>query len=229
MALTVPTIVIVGTNTEVGKTWIGTRLAAALAQHGLIVGVYKPLESGAASPEGLRPTDAIALREASQTPHPLRVVCPWPLPEPVTPAQELRRLGFRVTKNALLDGAVRASSGCDVLLVESAGGLKSPITESLCSIDLGKIFKASFLLVSRDRLGTINDTSLSTDAVVRSGRPLIGVVLNRTPDDTGTDIESNAQWIRHLHPAVPLFPSNWRAPISNELFHAVLKTIEQGR
>jgi len=188
MALTVPTIVVVGTDTEVGKTWIGTRLVAALALHGVRVGVYKPLESGAAGPEGLRPADAIALKAASQTPHPLRIVCPWPLPEPVTPAQELRRLGCRVGTIALPDRALRAAEACDLLIVESADGRKSPLTQTRCSIDVGQIFKASQLLVSRDRLGTINHTSLSVDALVRTGRPLMGVVLNRTPDDDGPDL-----------------------------------------
>ncbi|HEY6416293.1 MAG TPA: AAA family ATPase, partial [Acidimicrobiales bacterium] len=57
-------VVVTGTGTEVGKTWVACRLARALRERGLIVAARKPVQSYAAAdaPDG---TDAALLAEAT--------------------------------------------------------------------------------------------------------------------------------------------------------------------
>ena len=54
---------------------------------------------------------------------------------------------------------------CDILLVEGAGGLLVPITKDFMMIDLAKKLGSKVLLVTPSRLGCINDTLLSQEAL----------------------------------------------------------------
>ena len=54
---------------------------------------------------------------------------------------------------------------CDILLVEGAGGLMVPVTKEYMMINLAKDLNAKVLLVTPSRLGCINDTLLSMQAL----------------------------------------------------------------
>lgn len=54
---------------------------------------------------------------------------------------------------------------CDVLVIEGAGGLMVPLEEDLFIIDLIKHFQAQAILITPSKLGCINDTLLSIEAL----------------------------------------------------------------
>jgi len=58
---------------------------------------------------------------------------------------------------------------CDTLFIEGAGGVLVPIDENYFMADLPKLFGAHTVLVSGSRLGSINDTLLSAEALSRRG------------------------------------------------------------
>lgn len=69
-------VFITGTDTGVGKTWVGTALAGLLARRGLTVWPRKPVESGCLQAEdGLYPQDAAAYRAAVGGTEPLAHIC----------------------------------------------------------------------------------------------------------------------------------------------------------
>ena len=69
---------VIGTDTEVGKTYVTCQLARLLVERALRVGVYKPVASGCAIDEaGERATDAWGLREAAGLDCELVHVCRW--------------------------------------------------------------------------------------------------------------------------------------------------------
>src|SRR5262245_58077592 len=77
---------VVGTDTAVGKTFVASRIAAALAKVGVRVGVYKPAASGCRRvDEALISDDAIALWEAAGRPGALEAVCPQRFAAPLAP------------------------------------------------------------------------------------------------------------------------------------------------
>ena len=74
-------VLVSGTGTEVGKTWVACRLARALRGRGLIVAARKPVQSYAAGddPAG---TDAALCRATGETPrwcapNTAGIRCPW--------------------------------------------------------------------------------------------------------------------------------------------------------
>src|SRR5947208_11477700 len=128
---------VVGTDTAVGKTFVAARIAAALRRAGVKVGVYKPAASGCRRVgRALVSDDAAALWEAAGRPGELKAVCPQRFAAPLAPhlaaKQERKRIDARLLRRGL-DYWRRRS---DVVIVEGAGGLMSPIGETDYVADL---------------------------------------------------------------------------------------------
>ncbi|HIZ27136.1 MAG TPA: dethiobiotin synthase [Candidatus Barnesiella merdipullorum] len=69
----------------------------------------------------------------------------------------------------------------DVVLLEGAGGLMVPITREYLTIDYVADQKLPVILVTSGRLGSINHTLLSIEALEKRGIPLYGIVYNTYP------------------------------------------------
>ncbi|MCB9506389.1 MAG: dethiobiotin synthase [Myxococcales bacterium] len=197
-------IVLVGTDTGVGKTWVATRLITALRRRGLTVGALKPLESGCGSDDGeLVPADAVALASAAGIDDPSRV-CPWALPRPVAPAAELVRVGLHVSAAELVGAAAAAEEGADVLVVETAGGVLSPLTPSLTSADLASLYGGLAVLVAPDRLGVISHVATALESLRARDVSVAAVALNRMSPVEPAVAESTREWLRRGCPETRL-------------------------
>ncbi len=152
---------ITATGTNVGKTYTTLQLLEAIARRGLRPGVYKPIETGVtqAAP------DATALLQACQHVNPAfetlttADITAYTFELPAAPycADTKRQIDLQ----HLVDKHDMLLKKCDILLVEGAGGLMVPITETYLMVHLIKEIEAKALLVTPSRLGCINDTLLS--------------------------------------------------------------------
>jgi dethiobiotin synthetase len=187
---------ITGTGTGVGKTYAGALVAKALRDAGKRVGVYKPVASGCDVRDGkLISPDAIALWEAAGRPGTLEQVCPQLFAAPLAPHLAARAEGRQVDPTLLRQGIEFWRATSDVVIVEGAGGLMSPLSGEYYNADLAAEFGFSLLVVAANVLGTINATlqTLITASTFRDGLHVAGVVLNspiRMSDDPS--VESNA-------------------------------------
>lgn len=194
-------IAILATDTDAGKTWLGVRLVSHVVAHERTIAAFKPIESGTDLSEGV-PVDARAYADA--TGQPLDLVCPWPLPRPVAPAAELERLSMKVTAAQIEAAAHAAEQGCSTLIIESAGGVLSPLTPSLSSADLASLFDAEVILVARSRLGILSAVGTAVETLLARNLRITAIVLNEHPDDEGTDHDLNAEWIDRMCPGIRL-------------------------
>ena len=156
---------ITATGTNIGKTYTTVQLIEAFAAQGLRVGVYKPIETGV-DPE---PLDATLLLKACQkvndnfkslTPKDITAYT-FPLPAAPFCADTEETIDLR----RVMEKYHELSELCDILLVEGAGGLMVPVTKEYMMINLAKDLNAKVLLVTPSRLGCINDTLLSMQAL----------------------------------------------------------------
>lgn len=182
-----------GTGTEVGKTYVAALAAQALVAAGFKVGVYKPVASGChAEADGtLVSEDALALWEAAGRPGELERVCPQRFAAPLAPHLAAKAAGQEVDAELLRSGLAYWQDRSDIVLVEGAGGLMSPLTEEEYNADLAADFGFPLVIVAANRLGTINHTlqTLIAAAAFGNGLPVAGVVLNNI-GDTATDIST---------------------------------------
>ncbi len=190
-------VVVVGTGTDIGKTWVTCRIIEHLLNIGYSVGARKPAQSF--DPAMNEPTDAHLLALAVGV-EPTEV-CPahrWytvPMAPPMaaeaiglappTLAQLVQELGFdpvptaTSTINKAPTEGTAVESRIDVLFVETAGGVRSPHAANppADAIDLlDAIHPDHVLLVADAGLGTINSIRLTLAALLPWD---VVVVLNR--------------------------------------------------
>jgi dethiobiotin synthetase len=186
-----PGLFITGTDTGVGKTYVAALIARALVASGRRVGVYKPAASGCtADAEGrLVSDDAVALWRAAGSPGDLEHVCPQRFAAPLAPHLAARAEGKTLDAKLLRTGLEYWKARSEIVLVEGAGGLLSPLGDEEYVADLARDFGYPLIVVSRNVLGTINATlqTLITASVYCGGLPVAGVVLNHPAPPAADD------------------------------------------
>src|SRR6266567_328670 len=119
---------VVGTDTAVGKTFVAARIAAALARAGVRVGVYKPAASGCRRVGKLLVSDdAVALWDAAGRPGELKAVCPQRFAAPLAPHLAAKAERKQIDSKLLRRGLDYWRRRSEIVIVEGAGGLMSPI------------------------------------------------------------------------------------------------------
>jgi dethiobiotin synthetase len=179
-----PGVFIIGTDTDVGKTFQACLLARDLRSRGLRVGVYKPVASGVPQFEDEAATlasDAALLRAAAQTPESLERVCPQSFQAAVAPPIAARLEGRTVDEPMLRSGAQWWKHACDFLIVEGAGGALSPLSESQTVLDLAGQLQLPLIVVAANRVGVVNHSLLTLEAIAARRLVALGVVLNPLP------------------------------------------------
>jgi dethiobiotin synthetase len=189
-----PGLFIIGTDTGVGKTFVGGAIGMALRSRGLQVGVMKPVESGCDLVSGeLMPADAEYLRETSGCGAPLATVCPYRLAEPLAPALAAERAGVQIELLHIRECFAQLQAEHDVLLVESAGGLLTPLTDTHTMRDLAVAMGLPVIVVARNVLGAINHTALTVGGAREAGLNVLGIVLNHSERSDDAAARSNAE------------------------------------
>jgi dethiobiotin synthetase len=130
----------------------------------------------------------LALWEAAGRPGPLARVCPQRFEAPLAPHLAARAEGRKLDAKLLRTGLEYWWKRSDVIVVEGAGGLMSPLGEDEYVADLACDFGFPLVVVARNALGTINQTlqTLIAAATFRGGLPIAGIVLNN-PSPPGDD------------------------------------------
>lgn len=203
--------VVTGTDTGVGKTFVSQRLVEGLRGRGVDAIGLKPVETGWNGAEG---SDALILSKASERELSETIWGHFALA--AAPAVAARAED-RVISVAEVVGWIRGWSGA-FTLVEGAGGWLVPISDAALFRDLVRDLKPDgVLLVAHARLGTINHTLLSAEAIRAAGCRLVGVAVSVKPGDLEL-AESNVFEIRdRLEEPVWVVPQEVDAMI--DLFH----------
>ncbi len=184
-------VVVTGTGTEVGKTWVSCAVLEYLREAGLAVAARKPVQSH--EPSDIV-TDADLLGAA--TGEESASVCP---PErtyeiAMAPPMAGAILGRAVPTISDLAHANASSwtEGTDFALVEGAGGLLSPIGADGHTADLiAALSPATVVIVADAGLGTVNLVRLS--AARLEGWPTV-VFLNRFEEASELH-QANRVWL----------------------------------
>ena len=161
-----PRLVIVGTDTDVGKT-----VVSALVVQGLGATYWKPVQSGLE--EG---GDSGRVQRLLNLPPERLLPEAYRFQAPVSPHWAAEREGAEVDRQTLELPTLEQVPG--PLVVETAGGLLVPLRRDWLQIEQIAHWRLPVLLVARSGLGTLNHTLLSLEALERRRIPVLGLVLN---------------------------------------------------
>jgi len=202
---------ITGTDTDVGKTVAAAAIVRSLATGGRRVGVYKPVASGLTAvdePGG----DPLLLWEAAGRPGSLAEVCPQFFPAAIAPPRAARADG-RAVDEPLLRTGLAAWQACDIVVVEAAGGLYSPLGEATLGVDLARDLGFPLVVVDAARLGMIGRTLATVAAARAAGLEVAACVLSEVrppagdPADPASEaaiVSASVTDLRSLLPDIPV-------------------------
>ena len=155
------TIVVTGTDTDIGKTVFAAGLTAALGAR-----YWKPVQAGLADGSDAASVVTLGVPADHVLPEAYR------LTTPCSPhlAAEIDRVTIDPDRLALpqVEGP---------LVVEGAGGVMVPVTRDLIFADLFARWGKPVVLVARTGLGTINHSLLSIEALRSRGVPILGIAF----------------------------------------------------
>ena len=192
-------ILITGTGTGIGKTYVTCGLAAALRQRGIRVGVMKPIETGCEERNGiLVPEDAIQLKFFSKCESPIEIISPCRYRAPRAPWVAALEEGQEVNVSLLEKNYQDIFSNHDLTLVEGAGGIMVPIHKDFNFADLAQKWGLSVVLVTTAKLGTLNQTLLSLEYLRSKNLNVLGYVVNVHEYTSSGLVSSNLSAFEHL-------------------------------
>lgn len=157
-------IFITATNTDVGKTFASEKFLRFFAANGLKVGYFKPCETGVED----FPIDGTKMLNITKKLNPdfdvsIDDVVPYQFKLPAAPY--VAKGNTTISLQLIKEKKNYLEQFCDVLIIEGAGGLMVPIEKDLFIIDLIKELESEAILITPSKLGCINDTLLSINAL----------------------------------------------------------------
>lgn len=189
-------IFILGIDTDAGKSYATGWLARQLMEQGKTVATQKFIQTGndgfsedIVLHRRLMGIDSLPEdRDLTTSP----VIFTYP-----ASAQLAARIDGRDINLADIEDATRKlSSNYDVVLIEGAGGLMVPVTDDYYTIDYVVDHKLPMMLVTNGRLGSINHTVLSLEAIKARGIELRAVLYNLHFDSDRTIADDTHDFIR---------------------------------
>ena len=190
-------IFVTGTDTGVGKTVFTTLLLRELRASGTRALAMKPFCSGP-------PDDVDAIRKIQGNELPESLLNPFHFEAPIAPWVAANDQGLKIRQAEVVRGIRAAREHCDILVVEGAGGLLTPLGERFTALDLILELDSEPVLVAPNRLGCLNQISLAL-AAFRSAdaRPPRVVLMEQKAADSSA--RSNVGALRRWHANIDLF------------------------
>lgn len=196
-----------GIDTDIGKTYATGMIAKALMQQGIKVITQKLVQTGVAinldNGDMNIADDIIIHRQLMSLPlQPCDLdftTCPYRYEKPASPHLSAALAKDILNPNLITDATKALQADYEVVLLEGAGGVMVPITEQLLTLDYIADKGYPVILVTSGRLGSINHTLLSLQAIKARGLSVHSVIYNHIHDDSNnTDAEIAASTIEFL-------------------------------
>lgn len=203
---------ITGTDTGVGKTVCTAVLLRGMRASGVKALAMKPYCSG--------DRDDVRRLQAEQSGEMTDEVCnPWFFEAVLAPGVAASQAGTVLRLKEAVDAVHAMADRCEVLLVEGAGGVMVPLGGGAYMIDLIERLQPEVWVVASNRLGTLNHTLLTVEALRRRTERRVGVLLvaQAEPDESAA---SNARILGEMvgDEAVLEFPWLGSEPYEKEAF-----------
>jgi dethiobiotin synthetase len=224
-------MVVVGTGTGVGKTHVSCALLHALSADGQEAVGLKPVETGV-DRDGEAETDQRRLTRATKVFHVKRDATMFHVKQslyefghPVSPHLAARQEGVRIDL-----GSIRAwvdKMAAPITIVETAGGLFTPLGRGVTNLDLVRAMgPAVVLLVAPDRLGVLHELTATLGFAHANGARIDGVVLSH-PLTSDASTGTNAYELRDLNLAAPWVTFPWGPLDDSSTFAAAQEVLRR--
>lgn len=184
-----------GTDTGVGKTVVTCLVLRALQARGIAAVGMKPVAAGI-NAEG-RWDDVEQIRVASGITTTREDMAPYRLRASASPHFAAAEDGETIQSAHILAALDRLERLAEMVVIEGVGGFRVPLSDRFDSADLAQAIGAPILLVVPMRLGCINHTLLTAEAIASRGLTLIGWLANAGIDANYARVAETIDTISH--------------------------------
>jgi len=203
---------ITGSDTDVGKTYVACEIVRQLCQLGIGIETRKPAESGCklSASGDLATHDAAALQAANGNREKIERITPYRYRAALAPHRAARLEQREIYLESLVDACSRDDME-HRLIVEGAGGFYSPLAENGLNADLASALQLPVIIVVNNRIGAVNQSLMTLQAVESRQLRVAAIVLNQAAT-TIDDAMDNASDVKS-YCDVPLFCCAHDAPL----------------
>ncbi|PVM83131.1 dethiobiotin synthase [Caulobacter radicis] len=194
---------VAGTGTDIGKTHVACALIRALKARGVAVDAFKPVVSGF-DPADPSSSDPARLALALGDPAALPRISPRRYLAPLAPNLAARLEGDVLRIEDLAADCRAALAGeHELMLVEGAGGVMSPLTDEATNLDLIADLRLPVLLIAGSYLGTISHVLTALVALRARGATVAAIVMSESLD--APDLVQTADALAAFEHETPIF------------------------
>lgn len=206
---------IIGTDTNVGKTYVASALVQHFVQLGLKTVGMKPIASGCElNLQGeLINEDAENLISVSNVSAPLDLINPYRFLPAIAPHIAAEQAGVVINLDSITQAYQQLSTLADVVIVEGAGGFFVPLNHHETLADLAVQLNIPIILVVGMRLGCINHALLTVEAIQARGLRLAGWVANQI-DPNMTMFDENLSSLQQRIAAPCISVVRWQGALN---------------
>jgi dethiobiotin synthetase len=181
---------IVGTDTDVGKTFVTTYFMRYLQEKGKSIIPYKPVQTGINEENLENSSDTVFYQSFSKEPLRKEHMNSYSFKEPASPHYAAMLENTAISEDIILNQIECLKTLYEYVICEGAGGLYVPLKEKqyYFFLDLIRQSQLPVILVTRTTLGTLNHTLLSLEVLKYNGISIAGIVCNAFG---GTELEMN--------------------------------------
>ncbi len=171
-------ICIIGIDTDIGKTLITGLLARSAMRYKIDVATMKPVQTGCKVLSDdiaehrhimgieLQPYDVSGLS------------CPYLLEKPCSPALAAELEDCEIKIPVIGEALYKLERESELVLIEGAGGLMVPLNRQKTFLDVLVELALPVILVTNNKLGSINHTLLSLEVLKQKNVTVLGLVYN---------------------------------------------------
>ncbi|SHJ48703.1 dethiobiotin synthase [Tepidibacter formicigenes] len=167
-------VFIIGTDTDVGKTFVSAGITYMLRKNEYKACYFKPIQSG-----GIIPIDVKFVKDVCHIEERYDFMNSYCFEEGVSPHLASKIENITIKKEKILDTYKELIKKYDYVVVEGAGGIIVPLIGNEYYIyNLVKDLKLPCVIVARAGVGTINHTILTYEFAKSKGIYVKGIIIN---------------------------------------------------
>jgi dethiobiotin synthetase len=184
---------ITGTDTDVGKTYVACKLINEYVAQGYKVVGMKPVAAGGDFVDGKWLNDDVLKLEAASNVKALRnLTNPYSFKEAIAPHIAAEKSGVEIKIEVIQQAFKQLAEMADIVIIEGAGGFLVPLNSKESMADLAAALNIPVILVVGMKLGCINHSLLTVEAIQARNLNLHGWIANKIAPDMPFCMENYA-------------------------------------
>lgn len=202
-------VFITGTDTEVGKTIVTGLLADFLLKKGTTVITQKWLQTGSGQTSDVETHLKLMNKSKASVEKDLPLIQPYSFAMPASPHLAAAQENIEICPDKIRNSFTQLKNHFDFVIVEGIGGALVPYSDKALVIDIAQQLDLPVIIVAKNKLGAINHTLLTIEAVKARNMKILGIIFNQCENENPIILKDNINVIESISTQTVLGTLPW--------------------